>query len=277
MYDDETMARFELELVKHREPHHELVNSVLQFSETIDIDSAKEYLNHGIARRLKVMSRCILNIFRKFPCDATMPISRDAISDVDINLHAFLINTFGVLDDLAWANIFIHNQTVPSRSKVGLFLKNARERFEADFWDRVVDDEIKKWHTDYQKNMRDALAHRIPPYVPLFTVSENDADDYKELDSKISELSLYFPRPRPERGAPFEEFDRHNKAVDLHIAKIEKLREQQEALQRPEFRFTHSLREDGGCYSFIHPQILSDFVNVEKIILGYIEIYNERR
>ena len=56
---------------------------------------AKEYAQHGISRRLKTLVRCIENIFDILPPDRVELPTREELSDVNINLQAFMINVFG--------------------------------------------------------------------------------------------------------------------------------------------------------------------------------------
>lgn len=50
----------------------------------------KEFLIQGVARRLQVIRRCVENIYSIFPVKREELLCNDELSDVDINLHAFL-------------------------------------------------------------------------------------------------------------------------------------------------------------------------------------------
>jgi hypothetical protein len=42
---------------------------------------AREYLSHGIGRRLGVISRCLDNVFRIFPPERTKLLTREELAD----------------------------------------------------------------------------------------------------------------------------------------------------------------------------------------------------
>jgi hypothetical protein len=63
---------------------------------------AREFATHGYTRRLKVMVRCIDNVFRMIPPDRVGLPSRDELLDATINIQSFVFNVFGSIDNLAW-------------------------------------------------------------------------------------------------------------------------------------------------------------------------------
>jgi hypothetical protein len=56
-----------------------------------------------------VLAQCIINIYRLFPPNLERPLSREALSDVQINLHAYVINLWGVFDNWAWIGL-VHDE-----------------------------------------------------------------------------------------------------------------------------------------------------------------------
>ena len=75
------------------------------FAPTLTVERAREYVGHGIFRRLKTIRSCIENIFTIFPAGRTELLSEKERSNVQINLHAFFINIHGVPDNIAWAYV----------------------------------------------------------------------------------------------------------------------------------------------------------------------------
>ena len=47
---------------------------------------------------------------------------------------------------------------------------------------------ITQWYNEYAKNYRDALAHRIPPYVPPAALNDEQARRYKLLEDEANHL-----------------------------------------------------------------------------------------
>lgn len=63
---------------------------------------AMEYARQGVPRRLKVLARCITNVFAGIPPERNELPSRDELSDATINIQSFVFNVFGAVDNLAW-------------------------------------------------------------------------------------------------------------------------------------------------------------------------------
>ncbi len=63
---------------------------------------AREYAQHGFARRVGTLRRCIQNIFRIIPPGTVKVPSRDRLYDGQIQVQSFIANVFGSVDNLAW-------------------------------------------------------------------------------------------------------------------------------------------------------------------------------
>ncbi len=74
-----------------------------------DNPGARNHLLHGSARRLSRIQRALENIFELFPPSTGRPLKRDKLN-VEINLHAYVINMAGLFDNWAWAFVLRHNQ-----------------------------------------------------------------------------------------------------------------------------------------------------------------------
>ena len=108
--------------------------------------------------------------------------------DSTINLHAFLINIFGLLDNLAW--VVIHEQQLTDKidkKNVGLYENKTQVCFTEKFRSYLNSDRMKKWRNEYLKNYRDALSHRIPPYVPPKTLNPEQKTQEEQIENKIVE------------------------------------------------------------------------------------------
>lgn len=222
----------------------ELLSSV---SPKLKSERAREYLSHGIGRRLGVMSRCLDNVFSIFPPGRSNLLQRAELADIQINLHAFVINVYGLLDNVAWMYVCergMENQIKGGRAGVGLFSKNTQRHLPESLVAYLNSDNIKAWYSDYAKNYRDALAHRIPLYVPPFTLIRKNAGRYRELDSEI-----------------WERIRSHD--FDL----VERLTEEKEALGIVCAAFTHSYSDtDASRPVLLHAQIICDALTVEELL-----------
>jgi hypothetical protein len=145
-------------------------------------DEAREHIGHGACRRLKLIEQCLHNIFSIFPVRRTQLLHDDERSNVEINLHAFLIHTHGLPDNLAWAFILersLETKLIPT--KVGLFEPATQQYFPNEVQEYLRSPGVSAWHKEYAKNYRDALAHRIPPYVPPSIFKPTHQREYEEL------------------------------------------------------------------------------------------------
>ena len=150
---------------------------------------AREYLHQGAGRRAGILKRAIENIFSVFPPNQERPLRHEAILDVQINLHSFLVNLYGIFDNWAWAYLLHHGRVemVGHRQNIGLFKSKTMALLPAPLRSYVSSETTSKWYETYLKQYRDALAHRIPVYIPPSTYSPEESSRYSELeDEKIT-------------------------------------------------------------------------------------------
>jgi len=89
---------------------NELNNKLMDLWSILREETAIEYLIHGAFRRLKVLKRCLDNIYKIFPPERESLLKKDELTDLVINMHAFFINMFGLMDNLAW--IWVHENKI---------------------------------------------------------------------------------------------------------------------------------------------------------------------
>jgi len=155
-------------------------------SNRVKSDRVIEHLRHGAGRRLGILKRSMEEIFSVFPPAQERPLGHDRLVGVQINLHAFVINLAGIFDNWAWAFIFRHEllERVGGRINVGLF-KSATLRFlPAPLRDYLTSRDISSWQDKYLKSYRDALAQRIPLYIPPAAWSPEDTARYERLEQE---------------------------------------------------------------------------------------------
>jgi hypothetical protein len=141
---------------------------VLRHWQPLQQPAACEYLDQGACRRFNVIQRAIERVFSIFPPERVQVLEREELPDVQIYLHAFVINIYGVLDNLAWVFILERNilATIGARTRVGLFIPATQVHLPRTVRDHLQSTAVSTWYSSYAKNYRDALAHRIPLYVP---------------------------------------------------------------------------------------------------------------
>lgn len=207
-------------------------------------EKAREYVLHGICRRLMIVKQCIENIFTLYPLDRTSLLTNEERTNLEINLHAFLINVHGIPDNLAWAYVLEHDSEIDPKLKegqVGLFKKETQKYLPTEVRECVNSTVLSHWHKQYAKVYRDALAHRIPPYIPPSALTPAHQVKYKELEAHMM------------RAIKEGDIDRATKLLD-----------EQSAIGSICGAFKHSHSESEGM--LLHPQIIVDAKTVMHIV-----------
>ena len=157
-------------------------------------EEAKNFGVYGFSRRLSTLVRCIENTFSVIPPEFYGVPTLEQTHDVMIHVQAFIFNVFGCLDNLAWVWVKEENitkadgQPLP-RTRVGLqpdnrFVRNSLRQELRDLLQGMTD-----WFA-YLEDVRHALAHQIPLYVPPFSVDPKNEKRYNDLEQSILKLSL---------------------------------------------------------------------------------------
>lgn len=213
---------------------------------TYNNDTSKEYATQGYSRRLSIILRCVENVFVFLPPDSEEIPSRENVQDAIINIQTIVFNAFGCLDNLAKVWVTEKNVTGPNGvpfppSWIGLRSVNTavRNSFSPEFQAYLV--KMDTW-MEYLENFRHALAHRIPLYIPPFSVTRSNSARYEELDRLRNE-------------ALFQRGD-----VDT----FEQLTAEQDGLRFFQPHMTHSFTE-GAEIMVVHGQILADLNTVLDI------------
>ena len=199
---------------------------------------AREHADHGLARRLGTMIRCMDQVFALLPPDLDAIPDRDVTVDATVNIQAFVMNAFGCCENLAW--IWVHENDVRKPDGgllpagwVGLGNKYETVRDSLSDGLRQCLADRADWFANL-KNFRDALAHRIPLYIPPFTLDPADGDKLQALDQEAAQAL---------RSHNFEGYER--------------LMAEKMALARFQPIMAHSLTAGGYIIRF-HPQLIAD-------------------
>ena len=230
--------------------HMQLMLKLSRFQSRLTNEKAREYLMQGVGRRLNVFSKSLQNIFRIFPVEKTDLLSKDDLTDLYINLHAFFVNISGILDNLAW--IFVYEKNLFGNKKdgkidkhgVGLFNIKTQAFLKPKFKAYIKSERTQTWHKEYLKNFRDALVHRIPVYVPPAALTKEEQEEYIEIGKQLWVWDYDSPEAFLKQDEMIEKLNQLGQACTF---------------------FAHSLDEGGKPYS-LHGQILADFITIEDII-----------
>jgi hypothetical protein len=204
-------------------------------------EKAREYALHGIARRIGLIEHCIERIFDIFPPTTEKPLKREAISDVQAYLHAFVINVSGLQDNLAWTYVLQLGLPV-RRNQVDLFKRDTFSVLPEHIQRHLTGPLMIAWHEKYAKEYRDSLAHRIPLYVPPSNLTPEEAARLRELDTL-----------------------EWNLLAERKWGDLERIREEKDSLGSAAPVFIHSLSDSAGPV-ILHPQVLSDALTVSELV-----------
>lgn len=195
-------------------------------------------------RRFGTLRRCIENTFSLIPPETEEIPNRQVLHDAQINVQAFFANVYGSLDNLAWVWVYEGGlEGTIQRNRVGLRVQNTelRSTLSEAFQNYLASrDEWMEHVIEY----RDALAHRIPLYIPPGGVPTRNVDAYNDLTRRMHE-ALYVLRDPSE---------------------WERLSAQQDELLIFQPMITHSITETTARFPF-HAQMIADFLTVEEF--GY--------
>lgn len=251
-YSEDNIQELDKKYLEVLPTFSKLMSELSMLSGTLQNERAREYLAHGVMRRISIITRCIENIFVIYPPDRTNKLTKEERNDVCVNLHSFFINIAGILDNIAWVIAFEVGAYIDQsnrkvhRNDVNLFGKRFKRYVPAKIKAFLKQQTITDWYLKYSKNYRDALAHRIPLYVPPAILNAKEAEEYKRLEESIASLNL----------ASIEGQEKWTEIMG-----------RQRALGTAQPLFTHSVHpdEEGGAV-YLHPQILADFETIKSIV-----------
>jgi hypothetical protein len=212
------------------------------FLRTYATDRGAEFAKHGFCRRLDTLVRVIDQVYELLPPEQEDIPPRDDVIDATTAIQAFTMNAFGCLDNIAW--IWVYEKNVKGKhgvdldpKSVGLGKKVVRDKLTQQFRDLL--DKRHNWFANLI-NFRDSLAHRIPLYIPPYTVPEANIEQYKQFDKQKWE--------EPAKSDPNE---------------YEKVKAEQLKLCHFVPGMTHSIFEQAPQVEF-HSQLLNDYVTIDE-------------
>jgi hypothetical protein len=143
-------------------------------------ERGQEYAVHGFCRRLDLLRTVIDQVFMALPPERDDIPEREKIMSATIAIQAFWMNLVGCLDNLAWIWVYERGVKASSgdeldRKSVGLWRHELQATMSEKF--RAYRDERKAWFESINK-FRDALAHRIPFYIPPYAVEKSDIEEH---------------------------------------------------------------------------------------------------
>lgn len=256
--------RYSTELAASLPGQHRAVQSELEqlfltavtAGQSLTNDRAKEYMLHGVGRRLKLLRRCLANVFRLFPPSRTNPLDSDECDEAQISLHAFVMNLYGLFENLAWCFVLRHEleAELGDRRRIGMFLNSTQQYFPSPLRNYLTSETLIKWQNEYLKSYRDSLAHRIPLYIPPAAYTPEQEQQYHVLDrSEWESIRL-------------QQWDR-----------LEEIRNKKLTLGYACPVFLHSYSEEGRARPiYLHLQMIVDAKTVLELCGVYFSHWHKR-
>jgi hypothetical protein len=118
-YDNKALNELDTAHPELRSRYKSLLVQIFLFTDRLKNEQAREYMLHGVGRRLKILQGCIDNIFHVFPASRIEKLSSEDLVDIEINLHAFLINTYGVIENIALALAYENDLIADNHKTLG--------------------------------------------------------------------------------------------------------------------------------------------------------------
>ena len=237
-YSKEQIAQLDEELTRCLKGLFELQSACIEQARLTKNEKATEYLSHGVNRRLITIRHALAKIFMSMPPDLKTPASRESVLDAQVNLHAFLISVVGIFDNLAWAYAHHHNlhDLLRRKQSIDLFKAKTQAHLPPEIVSYLASDATKIWYQDHFKNYRDALAHRIPPYIPSAFVKQEDSKLYQQLSTR-----KVMAQVEDDRSA------------------VDSISDQIHRLEQPNLMYMQSFDpSEGSRPVLLHPQVLCD-------------------
>ncbi|RXR28462.1 hypothetical protein [Sphingobium fluviale] len=207
--------------------------------------TAEEYSINGFCRRLGTLRHCIKTIYEVLPPDFAGLPDRTLIDTITIHVQAFVFNVFGALDNLAF--VWVHERNVVGSNnrplpngRIGLTADkdHVRQSFPPEFQQLLRDSD--EWF-GYLEAFRHSLGHRIPLYIPPFTIPPEKIEEYQKLEHEAHVALMRY------------DFEGHTR-----------LQRERDSLCSFRPWMQHSLNTDRPPIVF-HAQVLADFATVELL------------
>ena len=256
VYDEAGILKTREQYAEIKDSYKNLILDLSDLNIKLKSNKAQEYLMQGAGRRIVILSRCIDNVFKIFPLEKTDLLSKNELTDLAINLHAFFVNISGILDNLGWVFICENNllgkpkEGKVSKHDVGLFNEKTQEHLGHRLKAYLTSSNVQDWYKNYSKIYRDALAHRVPLYVPPLALNNEEAEEYLSLEKSLRDFSII-----------------------VNTKEHDRILEKQSKLGKPCYFFAHSYNEDGRPV-LLHAQIIVDFITISDIVNSFCLYFN---
>lgn len=256
-YSGAQAAKIMRQLGELRDAHPGVQMDLSHLAQQLTVLRARTFANDALGRRLSVIERAVLNVFRIYPPHRNSLIGRAEGTDIAIQLHAFAINVYALFDNIAWICALEAGLEL-APMEIGPFKRLSQAAIPEELQQYLSQPTIRTWFNDYGKVYGDATAHRIPPYLPPRVFTPADSARWVTMNTESMQVLL-----EARIGESHEE-------VNERLARHEKLRAQMEALGRNSIMVGLSLTgEDATPPVYLHPQLLCDWRLARELVQSF--------
>jgi hypothetical protein len=253
-YAAEAIAKFNDELQELRNDTMGVRMDLARLAQLLTDPRAQKFANEGISRRLQIVERSAINIYRIYPADKPDFLSMDDCSDVAIQLHAFAINLYALFDNVAWVCALEAGLMLPPK-KIGVYSAACQGCIPADLKSYLAQPVTTTWFEDYGKVYRDSTAHRIAAYLPPRAFTSAEGTRWQTLRDQSMQLLL--------DASNESDLNRRNELLDQRDA----LQVEQAGLGSNSLLFALSLGgTDAEKPVYLHPQLLCDWALANEFV-----------
>ncbi len=253
----------ELQALRDAQPRVQL--DLGHLAEQLTVLRAKTFATEALGRRLPVVERAVLNIFRIYPSDRRSFIARDEGTDIAIQLHAFAINVYALFDNIAWI-CALEAELKLTPLEIGPFKRRCQAAIPEEFQAYLAQPTVRRWFDEYGKVYRDSTAHRIPPYLPPRVLTPDEVTRWQELH--VESMRVLAECTTRDIGG----------SVDELLARHDKLEADKHALGRNSVMVGLSLTgEDATPPVYLHPQLLCDWGLAHELVLAFTKAMRAAR
>ncbi len=260
-----------------------LINTITKNCTTSD--DLYKFAYYGILRRINIMKQCVDNIFEIHPFYSEDLLKKKELFDLTINLQCFLFHLYGTLENLAWVYAIQIDFEKDRRKRTFFANKNKKntaptllETLPKHIQDAFIGDGA--W-IDYVREIRNALAHQEPFYIPPNAVNDKNKDEWCILEAEKKEIentyimqlfhqfvkrqTLSRPQSIKEIQNDSKEQDEFEQQRNKKIERIEK--EQEKYMTFQPVIITNTSTPSINALQF-YPRVLADMKTLyEKVIL----------
>lgn len=216
-------------------------------------------VNFCFCRRYLMLINCLENIYRlRKPSEITLP-NQHTVTKLTINMQCFIFNLYGAYENLAKIYAIITKFEAERKTEISFFhnkkrlVKTLPEEIKTKFNKKTSEGGYYEYFNDYLKNVRHALAHNEPFYIPCEYYDEITRSTYLGLKQEWYKCYLNMLQPQDTLSATLC----HIKKCSIELEQIDK-KQKKLAFFCPVFGNNEKL------YAF-YSQILNDLETLTEI------------